>query len=468
MKQQIDILDELVHRMQQTDGLIYFNRLDELLNCIRSILINSINNELQVACLKCVFNMLKSYEKVKIRKEITTIINQIDKNFLQIIMPSVIPSCASTKIQIRQYSIDIIYLYMKQTSTIQQLFSQFIRFGIDNADILISKGFIESLNSLLTDDFRYEDYIEIVKSLIKHLVETTLEKSCMKALKRIEILVREDVFNSYLNKLSPNIKNYYLNLKKQENPSSGGKRLSTTRKDEDDDDDEDVDDRHLERKSLDEDDEEDSNLKFNIISNKVLKKLFGEDELQRLQAIEKLESSIRSLEDISVIYPYYEDFIIFVGNFIDDNNYKVRVGALEVLNSFTRKLKSSIDNCYKVVCNCAKQVMSQTHQSKTIKQLIMSILLTAIDNMKNPNLIIDSLLDKIKDKSAKCREEIINVIIATLIKFGTSKFDLINIFRKIMPLLFDIKRNVRYVTLECVAVLYSKLKDKVRFDQEIF
>lgn len=449
--------------MQQTDGLIYFNKLDELLNCIRSLLTNSLNNELQVACLKCIFNMLKSFEKVKLRKEITNIVNQIDKYFLQIIMPSVIPSCASTKIQVRQYSIDIIYLYMKQTSTIQQLFAQFIRFGIDNADILISKGFIESLNSLLTDDYRYEDYIDIVKALIKHLVETTLEKSCMKALKRIEILVRDDVFNSYLNKLSPNIKNYYLNLRKQENPHTSNingksKGTLTVRSVISDDDD----DRNgKSSNNNDEDDDEESNLKFNIISNKILKKLFGEDELQRLQAIEKLEASIRGLDDISVVYPYYEDFIIFIGNFIDDNNYKVRVGALEVLYSFTRKLKSSIENCYKVICNCAKQVMSQTHQSKTIKQLIMNILLTAIDNMKNPNLIFDVLLDKIKDKSAKCREEIINVIIATLIKFGTSKIDLINIFRKIMPLLFDIKRNVRYVTLECVAVLYSKLRDKV-------
>ena len=51
----------------------------------------------------------------------------------------------------------------------------------------------------------------------------------------------------------------------------------------------------------------------------------------------------------------------------------------------------------------------------------------------------------------------------TFIKVNKTKFDLINIFRKTMPLLFDIKRNVRYVTLECVAVLYSKLKDKVRY-----
>jgi hypothetical protein len=453
--------------MQQTDGLIYFHKLDELLNCIRSLLINTLNNELQLACLKCIFNMLKSIEKMKLRKELTNILNQIDKNLLQIIMPSVIPLCASTKIPVRQCSIDILYLYMKQTSSIQQLFVNFIRYGIDNADILISKGFIESLSSLLTDEYRYEDYLEIVKSLIKHLVETTLEKSCMKALKRIELLVRDDAFNGYLNKLSANIKNYYLNLKKQEAPSNGSNKLMSrsvvVQKKEIIH----VDDDHDDEEDDDEDDDGDgedqeTNLKFNIISNRILKKLFGEDELQRLQAIEQLEINIRNIDDISIIYPYYEDFIIFIGNFIDDNNYKVRVGALEVLYSFVRKLKSSIENCYKVVCNCAKQVMSQTHQSKTIKQLCMNILLMSIDNMKNPNLIVDALLDKVKDKSAKCREEIINVIIATLIKFGSYKFDLINMFRKIVPLLFDIKRNVRYVTLECVAVLYSKLKDKVR------
>ena len=455
--------------MQQTDGLIYFHKLEELLNCIRSLLNNTFNNELQVTCLKCLFNMMKSFEKIKQRKDITNIINQIDKNLLQTIMPTVIPLSASTKIQVRQYSIDIIYLYMKQTSTIQALFALFIRFGIDNSDILISKGFIESLNSLLTDDYQYEDYLEIVKSLIKHLVETTLEKSCMKALKRIETLVRDDVFNSYLNKLSPNIKNYYINLKKQENPSgalngNNKKTVPTPRtviSDIDDDDEEENDDND-DIKKVNDDDEE-ANLKFNVISNSILKKLFGEDELQRLQAIEKLNTSICNLDDVSIIYPYYEDFIIFLGNFIDDNNYKVRVGALEVLYSFVRKLKSSIESCYKVVCNCAKQVMSQTHQSKTVKQLIMNILLLSIDNMKVPNQMVDALLDKVKDKSAKCREEIMNVIIATLIKFGSNKFDLTNMFRKIVPLLFDIKRNVRHVTLECVALLYSKLKEKVRY-----
>lgn len=469
--------------MQQTDGLIYFQKFDELLNSIRSLLVNTLNNELQISCLKSIFNMLKSMEKIRLRKDVTSILSTIDTNLLQIIMPSIIPFCASTKIQVRQYSIDILYIYMKQTNNLQQLFQQFIRYGCDNSDVLTSKGFIESLNSLLTDEYRYEDYNEMVKSLTKHLVDTTLEKSCMKALRRIELLVGDDVFNSYLNKLSTNIKNFYLNLKKQDGGMSNGGNGSgtgvtgsmTTRSiqskkssfkafyqsDNDDMEDENDDENTLKSNRNASNDDEETNLKFNIISNRILKKLFGEDELQRIQAIEELETNIKNLNDISIIYPYYEDFLIFIGNFIDDNNYKVRVGSLEVLYSFVKKLKSSIDNCYKIVCNCARQVMSQTHQSKTIKQLIMNVLLLAIDNIKNPNLIIDGLLDKLKDKSAKCREESVNAIIAIVLKYASQKFDLINIFVKIVPLMFDLKRNVRYVVLECVAVVYAKLKDKV-------
>ncbi len=140
---------------------------------------------------------------------------------------------------------------------------------------------------------------------------------------------------------------------------------------------------------------------------------------------------------------------------------KVRVGALEILFNFVKKLKTFIETCYKVICNCARQVMSQTHQSKIMKQLIMNIMLLSIENIKNPNLIIESLLDRIKDKSAKAREECINIVIASLIKYGSYKFDLIFIFKRIFPLLFDIKRNVRLTALECVAVLFHKLKEKV-------
>jgi hypothetical protein len=92
----------------------------------------------------------------------------------------------------------------------------------------------------------------------------------------------------------------------------------------------------------------------------------------------------------------------------------------------------------------------------------MNIMLLSIENMKNPNLIVESLLDRIKDKSSKAREECLNILIAALIKYGSHKFDLLSMFKRIFMLLFDIKRSVRLAALECVVVLFSKLKDRVR------
>jgi hypothetical protein len=140
----------------------------------------------------------------------------------------------------------------------------------------------------------------------------------------------------------------------------------------------------------------------------------------------------------------------------------VRVGALEILFNFVKKLKTLVETCYKAICNCARQVMSQTHQSKIMKQLVMNIMLLSIENIRNPNLILESLLDRIKDKSSKAREECLNILIASLIKYGSYKLDLVTIFKRIFMLLFDIKRSVRLAALECVVVLFSKLKDKVR------
>jgi hypothetical protein len=337
VKQQIEMLDELTHHMQQNDTIMYLEKIDEILNIVRSLILNTLNVDLQINCLKFAQIIIKSIERLKLRQQQQMQTNQLDQCLLKFLMPSVIPLCASIKSQVRQFSIDCIQSYMKITNNLSQLFTQFIRYGIENSDLLTSKGFIESFNTFLSDEYKYEDYTDIVKSLVKHCVEATLEKSCMKALKRIESIVNsDDTFNDYLKKLSPNLKNFYLNLKRKENANANGAPPVTPRnvatfnsQPEPIYSDDFIDDSTEELLMNDEDDYDDTtrnrdDLKFNLIPNGILRRLFGEDELQRLNAIEQLNTTIKNLENVSVMHPYYEDFIIFIGNFIDDSNYQVR------------------------------------------------------------------------------------------------------------------------------------------------
>ena len=206
-----------------------------------------------------------------------------------------------------------------------------------------------------------------------------------------------------------------------------------------------------------------SQLKFNLIPNSIIQKLSGEDELQRQQAIKQLEDKLANVDDINTMNPYHQDFLNYMTKFVDDPNYEIRVGALKIVYMFVEKLNPiHINQSFKAICNCARQVMSQTHQSKTIKQYLNSTLLYTIDKMKNAIVILECLLDKIKDRNAKAREECLNVIIAALLKFPGDKFDpLKKIFFQVAPLLCDIKRNVRHAALECIAVLFFRLRPTV-------
>lgn len=203
-----------------------------------------------------------------------------------------------------------------------------------------------------------------------------------------------------------------------------------------------------------------------------MQKLSGEDETQRLAAINQLDELTQRLApDLNRVMSlvHQHDFLAYMSSFVDDANYEIRLGALKILSQFVAKMDATgVAHTYKAICACVRQVLAQTHHSKTIKQSLNAIVVTTVRNMTSaqqpPILVIDALLDKIRDRSAKAREEFLNVIIAAVIRFPTERVDsLRKVFFQIVPLMCDIKRNVRHAALECLSVIYARLKSVVSF-----
>ena len=333
---------------------------------------------------------------------------------------------------------------MKLTDNLNECLNKFVKFGIESSDSSLARLFMDpTLCILLTEEFKDADLFVLAKSLTKQLTNSKLDSTAMKCLNKIET-VQLTKFNSYINKLPSNLKSNYNNFKTKQSKESNFNSLANSTND------------------FESNNEDHSNMKFNLIPGRILQKLSGEDEVQRLQAIKQLENSVNSLSDIKIVYPYYQDFIVYMNNFVDDPNYEVRLASLKVLCTFIEKLGSNVNQCYRVICNCARQVMSQTHQSKNMKQSLNTMLLLTIESMSSPILVLECLLEKIKDRSAKAREEFLNIIIISALKFPNEKIDsLRKIFFQVAPLLCDIKRNVRHAALECIVILYSKLKQVV-------
>jgi hypothetical protein len=454
-KQQVDLFDELIARVQANTEIspITIRNLEEFYDSIGTVLVNTISNDVQKNCLRFLQVYFKSVEKLKLKKSHSEMLannfEEVDVNLNNILVPYLIGASVSNKLQLKQLSIDLIYTYMKITENLNNLFVKFVKYGIENPDYAMSKSFMDpTLCIILTDEFANKDFFQLVKSLTKQLPNTMFESSAIKCLNKIETIVRSEQFNSYLNRLPQNLKENYFKCKKilpSGNSSTNNNNYLFV------DDDLSITPTNIYQPP--------SSMKFNLIPQFIMQKLSGEDEIQRLQAIRQLEISVLNLPDIKSVYPYYQDFISYMNNFVDDPNYEVRLASLKILCTFIEKLGNHVNQCYKVICSCARQVMSQTHQSKPIKQSLNTMLLLTIENMLNPILILECLLDKIKDRNAKAREEFLNIIMAAVLKYPSDKFDpLRKIFFQVAALLCDIKRNVRHAALECIAVIYSKLK----------
>jgi hypothetical protein len=202
--------------------------------------------------------------------------------------------------------------------------------------------------------------------------------------------------------------------------------------------------------------------RFNLITSSMHEKLVGEDEPQRLHALKSVEASLKSLPDMRVMLAHTNEFIVYVSRYLDDANYEIRLQALRVLCLFVDRLGPHVSQCYKQVCNAARQVLSQTHQSKAVKQTLMQMIILTVQYMPNSSLALECLLDKAKERSAKAREELLNIVIASVLKYPNDKFDsLRKIFFLVVPLMCDIKRNVRHAALECISVIHNKLKQTV-------
>ena len=432
----------IVQAQTSIENLINYKHIDDFLNVIGFLLVNTISNEVQKNCLKFLQIYLKSLDKTKQTKRDK--FKKIDAKLCDVLIEYLIVSSVSSKLQLKQISIDLIYSYMKLTDNLNECLNKFVKFGIESSDSSLARLFMDpTLCILLTEEFKDADLFILAKSLTKQLTNSKLESTAMKCLNKIET-VQLTKFNSYINKLPSNLKSNYNNFKTKQSKESNFNSLANSTND------------------FESNNEDYSNMKFNLIPGRILQKLSGEDEVQRLQAIKQLENSVNSLSDIKIVYPYYQDFIVYMNNFVDDPNYEVRLASLKVLCTFIEKLGSNVNQCYRVICNCARQVMSQTHQSKNMKQSLNTMLLLTIESMSSPILVLECLLEKIKDRSAKAREEFLNIIIIAALKFPNEKIDsLRKIFFQVAPLLCDIKRNVRHAALECIVILYSKLKQVV-------
>lgn len=198
-----------------------------------------------------------------------------------------------------------------------------------------------------------------------------------------------------------------------------------------------------------------SNLKFGIIPQELHSRLLDqEDYKNRTQAVEELKQVMGRFNPSSTPHSSLVSFISLLYNLLDDSNFRVVHGTLQVLHLLVIRLGEQVQHFLGPVIAASVKVL--TDNKLVIKQEYMKIFLKLMKEV-GPQQVLCLLLEHLKHKHSRVREEVVNICICSLLTYPSEDFDLPKLSFDLAPALVDSKRRVRQAALEAFAVLASSM-----------
>ncbi|KAM4853204.1 TOG array regulator of axonemal microtubules protein 1 isoform 2-T2 [Thomomys bottae] len=372
---------------------------------------------------------------------------QLEEAFSLGLLPQLVVSLREDNPAVRKDALQILHVCLKRGSA--QVLRTLIQQGLESTDARLRASTALLLPILLTpEDFLLGlDLTEVVISLARKLghqeeIEDESE-TAFSALQQIGERLGQERFQSYISRLPSALRRqynrrlesqfgsqvpYYLELETSgfpEDPAPSAVTLSN------------------------------GNLKFGIIPQELHARLLDqEDYKNRTQAVDELKQVLGKFNPSSTSHSSLVGFISLLYNLLDDSNFKVVHGTLQVLHLLVVRLGGQVQQFLGPVIAASVKVLADN--KLVIKQEYMKIFLKLMKEV-GPQQVLCLLLEHLKHKHSRVREEVVNICICSLLTYPSEDFDLSRLSFDLAPALVDSKRRVRQAALEAFAVLASSM-----------
>ncbi|KAM8913831.1 TOG array regulator of axonemal microtubules protein 1 isoform 2-T3 [Spinachia spinachia] len=169
----------------------------------------------------------------------------------------------------------------------------------------------------------------------------------------------------------------------------------------------------------------------------------------RTNGVEELKRILSEVDMKSVPSGSIEDFINFLPRLLDDSNFKVSYGTLQVLNLLIQKLDTSVQIYFKQIILVALRTLGDTHTITRNEYMnVFRQLMTTLP----PQRVLDLVTGHLKHKNSRVREDVLNIVMAAMLTHPGRDFNIPKLCLEVAPFLADSKRKVRHAALELFAV----------------
>ncbi|XP_070835057.1 TOG array regulator of axonemal microtubules protein 1 isoform X2 [Chaetodon trifascialis] len=169
----------------------------------------------------------------------------------------------------------------------------------------------------------------------------------------------------------------------------------------------------------------------------------------RTNGVEELKRVLSEVDMKSVPSGSIEELINFLPRLLDDSNFKVLYGTLQVLNLLIQKLDTGVDKYFKQIVFVALKALGDT---RTVTRNEYMNVFRQLMKAVAPQQILDLVTGSLKHKNSRVREDVLNIIMAAMLTYPRKDFNIPKLCFEVAPYLADSKRKVRHATLELFAV----------------
>ncbi|XP_052594560.1 TOG array regulator of axonemal microtubules protein 1 isoform X2 [Peromyscus californicus insignis] len=370
---------------------------------------------------------------------------QLEEAFSLALLPQLVVSLREDNPALRKDALQILHICLRRSSG--QVLRTLIQ-GLESPDARLRASTALLLPILLTPEDLLPglDLTEVIIALARKLGDQEMEEeseTAFSTLQQIGERLGQERFQSYISRLPSALRRHY----NRRLESQFGNQVPYYLE--------------LEASGFSEDPApcvvtlSNSNLKFGIIPQDLHARLLDqEDYKNRTQAVEELKQLLGKFNPSSTPHSSLVGFISLLYNLLDDSNFKVVHGTLQVLHLLVIRLGEQVQQYLGPVIAASVKVLADN--KLVIKQEYMKIFLKLMKEV-GPQQVLCLLLENLKHKHSRVREEVVNICICSLLTYPSEDFDLAKLSFDLAPALVDSKRRVRQAALEAFAVLASSM-----------
>lgn len=189
---------------------------------------------------------------------------------------------------------------------------------------------------------------------------------------------------------------------------------------------------------------------YGLIPQELHQQLLDHQNYQnRTNGVEELKNILLELDLNQVTSGSITEFIQFLRKLLDDNNFKVLYGTLQIINLLIVKLEYNVDRYYKEIVSVTLKTLGDSrnvtrHEYMNVFRQLMRIV--------GPQRVLDLMMGQLKHKNSRVREDVLNIITAAMLTHPRKDFNIAALCLEVAPTLGDSKKKVRHAALELFAV----------------